>query len=46
MPKLVAELIRNIGIEVYVQSSSKRVFRDKEYEEAGAKIVRDLIEVL
>lgn len=45
VPKHVAELIRKYGIEVYVQSSSKRVFSDKEYEEAGAKIVRDLIEV-
>ena len=45
VPKHVAELIRKYGIEVYVQSSSKRVFSDKEYEEAGAKIVRDLLEV-
>lgn len=42
VPRHVAELIRKHGLEVYLQSSPKRIFSDKEYEQAGAKVVSNL----
>lgn len=43
-PSHVEKLIENEGIEVYVQSSAKRVFLDSEYEAIGAHIVNDFPE--
>lgn len=38
-PSHVNQLIQNQGIEVYVQKSAKRVFKDNEYLSAGAFLV-------
>ncbi len=41
VPEHVKELV-NKGIEVYVEKSPKRVFKDEEYEKAGAVLVDKL----
>jgi len=44
VPKHVAQLIKEFGLKIIVQSSNKRVFKDEEYERAGAIIKSDLSE--
>ncbi|KAG0260345.1 hypothetical protein BG011_001946 [Mortierella polycephala] len=41
-PEAVEKLIRETGIKVYVQPSSKRIFSDDKYRAAGAIIQEDL----
>lgn len=41
-PSAVRELIKETGANVYVQPSSKRIFKDEEYARAGATIVESL----
>ena len=41
VPEHVKELV-NKGLEVYVEKSPKRVFKDEEYEKAGAILVDEL----
>ena len=41
-PDLVARLVHGSGIEVLVQPSARRVFRDKEYVRAGARVSESL----
>jgi saccharopine dehydrogenase (NAD+, L-lysine forming) len=41
-PSHVARLVREWGLEVYVQPSDLRVFSDDAYREAGAKVQEDL----
>ena len=41
-PRHAARLIREDGLEVVVQSSSKRVFSDEAFADAGARVQRDL----
>ncbi|MBN2747012.1 MAG: hypothetical protein JXR34_09820 [Bacteroidales bacterium] len=43
-PDHVHKLILNAGLEFFVQSSAKRVFKDKEYQQAGAIVVDDFSE--
>ncbi len=38
-PEHVQTLIKAHGLEVFVQSSAKRVFKDEEYQDAGATVV-------
>jgi alpha-aminoadipic semialdehyde synthase len=40
-PLHVERLIKEFGLEVYVQSSAKRIFTDDEYKKAGAVIVEE-----
>ncbi len=42
VPKHANELVKDYNINVLVQPSPIRVFKDKEYENAGAKISEDL----
>ena len=44
-PAHVAELIENHGLDFYVEKSEKRVFKDEEYRQAGAKIVDDISDI-
>lgn len=44
VPDDVTKLVNNEGIRVIVQPSSKRVFRDEEYEDAGAILSESLSE--
>jgi alpha-aminoadipic semialdehyde synthase len=39
IPKHVEKLSKKYGLEFYVETSAKRIFSDKEFETAGAKIV-------
>ncbi len=41
-PKHVDRLVRQKKLDIIVQTSSKRIFSDEEYIQAGAKISRDL----
>jgi saccharopine dehydrogenase (NAD+, L-lysine forming) len=41
-PSHVARLVREEGLDVYVQPSTLRVFSDDAYREAGAKVQEDL----
>lgn len=41
-PKHAKDLINNYDIKFQVESSPKRVFRDEEYKEAGAEIVKNI----
>lgn len=41
-PKHVERLIKQKKLDIVVQSSEKRVFKDEEYIKAGAKIAKDL----
>lgn len=41
-PEAVEKLIKETGIKVYVQPSTKRVFSDEKYRAAGATIQEDL----
>jgi len=41
-PKHVKYLIKNQNLEVLVESSPKRIFKDEEFEKAGAIITNDL----
>ena len=41
-PDLVRHLVRDSGLTVLLQSSARRVYRDKEYVRAGATVVSDL----
>ncbi len=43
-PSHVKKLIEEAGLEFYVQSSAKRIFKDEEYEAAGAHIVDEFPE--
>ena len=45
IPRHVKELIDKYGLEFYVETSDKRVFKDEEYKEAGAKIVDDIKDI-
>lgn len=40
-PADVKKLINN-GLEIYVESSPKRIFKDEEFTQAGAKVTNDL----
>lgn len=44
IPTHVKEFIEKYHIDIRVESSAKRIFTDKEYEDAGAKITKDLKE--
>lgn len=41
-PAAVAELVRDAGLQVRVQSSDRRVFSDESYRHAGAEVSADL----
>ena len=41
-PKHVERLVKQKKLDIIVQTSAKRVFKDEEYLKAGAKIARDL----
>ncbi|MCK4406364.1 MAG: hypothetical protein KAV44_01685 [Bacteroidales bacterium] len=41
-PKHIKNLIKNQNLEVLVESSPKRIFKDEEFEKAGAIITNDL----
>ena len=41
-PEVVRSLVREAGVRIAVQSSSRRVFGDEEYVRAGAEVVSDL----
>ncbi|MEI7983249.1 MAG: hypothetical protein WCI71_16490 [Bacteroidota bacterium] len=41
-PKHVARLVKQKKLDIIVQTSDKRVFKDEEYLHAGARIARDL----
>ena len=41
-PKHVARLVKQKKLDIIVQTSDKRVFKDEEYVAAGAKIAKDL----
>ncbi len=41
IPEHVKELIRSKKVNIFVESSEKRIFTDTEYAEAGATIVKD-----
>jgi len=43
-PDLTRKLVDESGVEVLVQPSARRVFHDKEYVRAGARVVLDLSE--
>ncbi len=43
-PKHAESLIKNEGLEIYVEPSAKRVFSDEEFRNAGAKLTSDLSE--
>ncbi|HQI46355.1 MAG TPA: bifunctional lysine ketoglutarate reductase /saccharopine dehydrogenase family protein [Bacteroidales bacterium] len=42
VPKHVEWLVKNQNIDVVVQSSDKRIFKDEEYIKSGAKVTKDL----
>ena len=42
VPAHVARLVKELGVEVRVQESAKRIFSDEEYRAAGATIVPDM----
>lgn len=42
IPPVVAKKLIENGLEVYVESSAKRVFNDDEFKEVGAKVTKDL----
>jgi alanine dehydrogenase len=42
VPKHVAWLVKHHNIDVVVQSSEKRVFKDEEFIKAGAKVAKEL----
>ncbi|MCK4638818.1 MAG: hypothetical protein KAT33_05315, partial [Bacteroidales bacterium] len=41
-PKHIKNLIKNQNLEVLVESSPKRIFKDEEFEKVGAIITNDL----
>ncbi len=41
-PKHVERLVKQKKLDIVIQSSEKRVFKDEEYIKAGAKVARDL----
>jgi alpha-aminoadipic semialdehyde synthase len=41
-PDLVARLVKSSGVEVLVQPSARRIFNDKEYVRAGARMTDNL----
>jgi hypothetical protein len=41
-PDLVARLVKSSGVEVLVQPSARRIFNDKEYVRAGARMADNL----
>jgi saccharopine dehydrogenase (NAD+, L-lysine forming) len=41
-PKHVERLVKQKKLDIIVQSSERRIFKDEEYIEAGAKIAKDL----
>ncbi len=41
-PAHAEKLIKQLGLEIHVEASPKRVFTHDEYENAGAKVVKDL----
>jgi saccharopine dehydrogenase (NAD+, L-lysine-forming) len=41
-PKHVERLVRQKKLDIIIQSSEKRVFKDEEYIKAGAKVAKDL----
>jgi saccharopine dehydrogenase (NAD+, L-lysine forming) len=45
IPKHVSYLNENFGLEFYVESSLKRVFTDKEFKYAGAKVVKSINDI-
>ena len=42
VPKHVEWLVKHYNIDIVVQSSDKRVFKDEEFIKAGAKVAKDL----
>ncbi len=42
VPEDVIDLVQNHQIEIFVESSSKRVFSDQEFQNAGASIVNNM----
>lgn len=44
VPSHLKKLIEEEGLEVFVETSAKRVFSDEEYERAGANVTDDLSE--
>lgn len=42
IPSHIERLVKEEGIEVFVQSSEKRIFADEKYQNAGASIVKNL----
>ena len=42
VPKHVEWLVKHYNIDVVVQTSDKRVFKDEEYTKAGAKVAKEL----
>jgi saccharopine dehydrogenase (NAD+, L-lysine-forming) len=45
IPKHVSYLKEKFGLDFYIESSSKRVFTDKEFEIAGAKVVSSICDI-
>ena len=43
-PDHVKTLIQNEGLEIYVQPSAKRIFKDEEFKNAGAVLTENLNE--
>ena len=44
-PPHVSELMKNHGLDFYVEKSDKRVYKDNEYKKAGAKVVDDISDI-
>ena len=44
IPRHLKTLIEKDGLEVFVETSAKRIFSDEEYEEVGASVTDDLSE--
>jgi alanine dehydrogenase len=45
IPADMEKIIKKSGLEFYVERSEKRVFKDKEYEEAGAQLMDDVSDI-
>lgn len=44
-PEHVKKIVEEFGIDVYVETSDIRAFKDEEFEDVGAKVVEDLDDV-
>jgi alpha-aminoadipic semialdehyde synthase len=45
IPKHVTMLTENFGLEFYIESSAKRIFKDKEFVNAGARVVNNIEDI-